>query len=134
MTLHLTLKKQFFNEILSGEKTKEYKEVKPYWIKRLCNIGTLIKDESTLSIFGVSEQDLKKGVINECKNGKYTYKKFTSIIFKNGYQTNAPEFEIECLGIEVQNNISTSLGYGSFFVLHLGKILNKRNIQYGQNK
>jgi len=33
--LHLTLKREWFDLILSGEKTEEYREYKPYWIKRL---------------------------------------------------------------------------------------------------
>lgn len=33
--LHLTLKKQWFDMIASGEKTEEYRELKPYWHKRL---------------------------------------------------------------------------------------------------
>ena len=33
-TLHLTLKKQWFDMILSGEKTEEYREIKPYWTNR----------------------------------------------------------------------------------------------------
>ena len=33
-TLHLTLKKKWFDMILLGEKTEEYREIKPYWIKR----------------------------------------------------------------------------------------------------
>ena len=33
--LHLTLKKKWFDMILSGEKTDEYREIKPYWTKRL---------------------------------------------------------------------------------------------------
>lgn len=33
--LHLTLKKKWFDLIKSGEKTEEYREYKPYWIKRL---------------------------------------------------------------------------------------------------
>jgi len=35
--LHLTLKKKWFDMILSGEKQEEYREIKPYWIKRLSN-------------------------------------------------------------------------------------------------
>ncbi|GJH39859.1 hypothetical protein RCZ04_04090 [Capnocytophaga sp. HP1101] len=34
-TLHLTLKKKWFDMILLGEKTEEYREIKPYWTKRL---------------------------------------------------------------------------------------------------
>jgi len=33
--LHLTLKKKWFDMIASGEKTEEYREIKPYWNKRL---------------------------------------------------------------------------------------------------
>ncbi|XCN71888.1 MAG: ASCH domain-containing protein [Candidatus Electrothrix aestuarii] len=32
--LHLTLKKQWFDMIASGEKVEEYREVKSYWINR----------------------------------------------------------------------------------------------------
>ena len=39
-TLHLTLKKQWWNMIESGEKTEEYREIKPYWIKRLCRMAS----------------------------------------------------------------------------------------------
>lgn len=35
MILKLTLKKKWFDMILSGEKVTEYRELKPYWIKRL---------------------------------------------------------------------------------------------------
>lgn len=33
--LHLTLKKQWFDLIASGEKKEEYREIKPYWDVRL---------------------------------------------------------------------------------------------------
>ncbi len=33
--LHLTLKRKWFDMILSGEKKEEYREIKPYWRKRL---------------------------------------------------------------------------------------------------
>ena len=35
--LTFNLKKQWFEKIKSGEKTHEYREVKPYWTKRLAN-------------------------------------------------------------------------------------------------
>lgn len=35
MDLKLTLKKKWFDMILSGEKTEEYREIKPYWESRL---------------------------------------------------------------------------------------------------
>ena len=33
--LHLNLYHKYFNQILKGEKTIEYREVTPYWSKRL---------------------------------------------------------------------------------------------------
>lgn len=33
--LHLTLMKKWFDQILAGTKTIEYREIKPYWTKRL---------------------------------------------------------------------------------------------------
>lgn len=33
--LHLTLKRQWLDMIASGEKREEYRELKPYWHKRL---------------------------------------------------------------------------------------------------
>jgi hypothetical protein len=35
--LHLTLKKCWFDMIASGKKREEYRELKPYWDKRLLN-------------------------------------------------------------------------------------------------
>lgn len=35
--LHLTLKKEWFDMIASGQKKEEYREIKPYWNKRLLN-------------------------------------------------------------------------------------------------
>lgn len=35
--LHLTLKKEWFAMIASGKKLEEYREIKPYWNKRLLN-------------------------------------------------------------------------------------------------
>lgn len=34
-TLHLTIKKEWFDMIKSGEKTEEYREIKPYWQARI---------------------------------------------------------------------------------------------------
>lgn len=33
--LKLTINKEWFSRILSGDKTEEYREIKPYWVARL---------------------------------------------------------------------------------------------------
>jgi len=35
MLLHLTLKHKWFDQIKSGVKTIEYREIKPFWTKRI---------------------------------------------------------------------------------------------------
>jgi len=35
--LHLTLKKEYFDQILCGKKTSEYREYKTFWVTRLMN-------------------------------------------------------------------------------------------------
>ena len=62
--LTLTLKKKWFDMIASGEKKEEYREIKPYWTKRL--------EDTPLAPF----------VLN--------MKKFDKIKFKNGYGIQEP--------------------------------------------
>ena len=38
-TLTLSLKRKWFDMIKSGEKKEEYREIKPFWKKRLRNVG-----------------------------------------------------------------------------------------------
>ena len=38
--LTFNLKKEWFEKIKSGEKTHEYREVKPYWTKRFFNLSS----------------------------------------------------------------------------------------------
>ncbi len=96
--LHLTLKKKYFDEILSGKKKKEFREFKPYWISRLCT-------RESIESWGLE------------------FKEFEKIIFKNGYKKNAPSFEIELKKIEVHYGIDTPIGKGDFFVIHFGEII-----------
>lgn len=42
--LHLTLKKKWFDMHLSGEKNIDYRDIKPYWTKRLFNKDGSPKD------------------------------------------------------------------------------------------
>lgn len=42
-TLYLTLKKQWYDMIERGEKLEEYREIKPYWEKRLIDYAGLRK-------------------------------------------------------------------------------------------
>lgn len=38
-TLHLSLKKEWYEMIESGVKTEEYREIKPYWTRRFIGMN-----------------------------------------------------------------------------------------------
>lgn len=69
-TLHLTLKKKWFDMIDTGGKMEEYREKKTYWLRRLAD--------------GFSEAE---------RNGKIYFshpsKKFDLVKFRHGYAKNA---------------------------------------------
>lgn len=98
-TLHLTLKKKWFDMTLALIKKEEYREIKPYWTKRLMN-----------------------GIL---------FKEFDTIKFKNGYASDAPEFTIEHLGIEIREGNSQwgAIPCKKYFVLKHGEILSTKNIK-----
>ena len=78
--LRLTLKKKWFDMIAAGIKKEEYREVKRYWIQRLCN---------------EVEYETNYG------NWEGVFKKFTHVEFKNGYGKNAPTMLVEFKGIRI---------------------------------
>ena len=41
--LHLILLRKWFIEILEGRKVEEYRDIKPYWTKRLFDVEGLLK-------------------------------------------------------------------------------------------
>jgi hypothetical protein len=89
--LHLTLKKKWFDMIASGVKREEYREIKPYWNKRLlCNS-----------------------------------KQYDTILFRNGYNKDAPSLLIEFTALQSGLGI---IEWGApesqpVFILKLGNIL-----------
>lgn len=72
--LTLPIKKKWFDMILSGEKTEEYREIKPYWTSRF------------KKVFDFSENG---GWAKNCD--------IHCLIFQNGYGKNAPRFEARCI-------------------------------------
>lgn len=71
--LILPIKKKWFEMILSGEKTEEYREVKPYWTTRF------------EKLFEFAPYD-----------GYPTGSDIHEVIFRNGYGSNAPYVQAEC--------------------------------------
>ena len=102
-TLQLSLKKEWYNMIESGIKTEEYREIKPFWCKRL------ISDyDESMEGFGA--------IIFDDKN----FKQYDVVKFSYGYTKRTMTFEIE----------NISVGYGNkewgapdkiVFIIKLGK-------------
>ncbi len=105
-TLHLTLKKKWFDMILSGEKTEEYRETKPYWVARL----------------------IVKGSVKQTDTGcEITFKNFDKVHFYNGASPSLkyPNFIIEFKGVSFGKAKPewSDNAQGDFFVIKLGNVI-----------
>lgn len=91
-TLHLTLKKRWWEMIESGKKLEEYREIKPYWIKRLCKYGKDDPVEGTGANLCIKGGCQKRFicVYNEAVCTKYDY-----VCFHYGRTAKTMVFEIE---------------------------------------
>ena len=90
--LNLVVSKEWFDMIVAGEKTEEYRVIKPYWASRLVNqqaeSGEVLFDE-----FG-----------GYCRViGKLEYKTYTHVLFIDGYRKDSPRIEKEIVGITIGN-------------------------------
>lgn len=93
MVLDLIIKREYFNEILSGNKKEEYRDCKDRLVNKIC-----VLDEN--------------GIATEIK-------KIDSIRFFEGYNKGRREMVVECLDVKVDTYEDTDEDY---FVFILGKI------------
>lgn len=75
--LTLSVKKEWYDKILSGEKKEEYREIKEYWDKRLYDVV-----KSAAGFIAVP-------------------KPFTHVLFINGYGDDKPRIEKEIESIDI---------------------------------
>ena len=94
--LIFNLKKQWFNKIKSGEKTHEYREVKPYWESRLgnemgmeenCYYAYLVFNNKDVENIKNTMCCLKCGYPKPTEKDKILYGKVKSIRVINGKNT-----------------------------------------------
>lgn len=91
--LDLPLKKKWFDMIESGEKREEYREIKPYWIKRL----TFFKDGKLL--FRYNYKYCHFHYIREHNN----VDGYTHVRFRYGYTNRTMLFKIDEITIDCGN-------------------------------
>ena len=82
--LILTVSKQQLDMIVAGEKTEEYREIKPYWIKRL-----------------TTNCEVEYDVALETYCGKVLYRPYTHVLFINGYRKDSTRIEKEIESISI---------------------------------
>lgn len=129
-TLHLTLKKKWFDMIASGEKKEEYRELKPYWVRRLISSDRYPKetpdDYKNLPwdiCYDIVDNGYRPDVV--LKAYFSDLRNFERIVFKNGYAKDAPMITLECKGIEIgEANPDWSDNWiGEVFKIKLGEII-----------
>ena len=96
--LHLTLHRKYFDLIATGQKTREYRECKPYWKKRL--------------LHGPDDEP------NE----------YDEVWFRNGYHKDAPFMRVEFNSMALSGKDWLTPKHGEILhddviVIFLGKIL-----------
>lgn len=98
--LTLTVSKEWYEMIVSGEKTEEYRVIKGFWMSRLL----LIKDEECKDFdkfkklhVGKNEEILidTDTIKKKLNNGTMKFVPFTHVLFKNGYYDDSPKIEKE---------------------------------------
>lgn len=100
--LTLSVKKEWFDKIVSGEKKEEYREIKPYWVARLfyCRYGK-IPSEMVKELTEFIKKD-KSTVRFEHENGIEVYfVPFTHVLFINGYRKDSPRIKKEIESITI---------------------------------
>jgi len=108
--LHITLKKMYFDMIASGEKTEEYREIKPYWVDRLCH-------EWKGKISG--EFMHRHAVIS------FTFKDFDIVSANNGCAKGCPNIKWKHKGIRIgEGKPEWGAEPGvKYFILEIGEII-----------
>lgn len=94
--LTLTVSKQWFDMILSGEKTEEYRVIKEYWVKRIIDVRKLHRGTAyILRCLKNNDPILKNDIILQLGIP------YTHVLFINGYRKDSPRIEKEIESITI---------------------------------
>src|SRR5687768_9260064 len=122
-TLHLTLKKKWFDMISSGEKKEEYREFNMYWGKRFVYTIMTPHGGKFTPINSVMLWEPETGWKN-FTGGAPTFKEYEEVLFANGaHFGDVPKIKLQCKGISVGEG---KLEWGAepgkkYFVIKLGE-------------
>lgn len=133
-TLHLNLKRQWYDLILSGEKKEEYRTLNNYWVNRLKEHNARVFNRVQFTM----HWDLYHSFSNEAgyfeelnRLFQCCCRDFYTITFSNGYAKNRDQFVIEFKGVEIKEGRQD---WGAkegekYFAIQLGEIISANNSQ-----
>lgn len=87
--LTLVVAEPWFSMIVSGKKTEEYREIKPYWV------GKLVNQDADCGFVGQDPDG------SQVIYGQLEFLPYTHVLFVNGYGKTRPRIEKEIKGITV---------------------------------
>ena len=106
----LPIKKKWFDMILSGEKKEEYRDIKPFYARR---IGKYLRNRYTRVLRDFSTDHI------------------VDVLFRNGYAGDSPEFWAECEVTIGTGKTEWGAEEGKlYYVLTIVKITNLPPIRY----
>lgn len=120
ITLHKTIKRKWFDMIVSGEKKEEYLEIKKFWIQRLLkDVEVSIKSDIT------SYKDLANSIKWNDGMCSFDFIEYDTVTCRNGYNKDCPVVLWEHLNITVgegKQEWGAEPGV-KYFILHIGEII-----------
>lgn len=119
-TLHLPLRAEWYDMIASGEKREEYREIKPYWEKRLLDYKGL-SDYYQKNLYELRIKRLffphRQVIENICSAFP---RGFTHVRFRRGYTSTTMLFK--CEGITIgKGNPDWGAPKEEVFIIKLGE-------------
>jgi|WetSurMetagenome_2_1015567.scaffolds.fasta_scaffold50147_2 hypothetical protein len=115
--LDLPLKKEWYNMIESGIKKEEYREIKPYWEKRLLDYNGIKRDYKLLFF-----RNVLTGIHHDlCKEYKRGY---DAVRFRYGYTKKTMTFKIESIFMGMGKTEWGAPADKQVFIISFGEKLN----------
>lgn len=125
--LDLVLKSKWYDMINSGEKKEEYREFKPYWIKRLCDNPQFDKNGNICGKRPIDNDTLEMcenynlNLIEEFNKGNMIAKDYTQVRFHKGYTSTTMDFIINDIIVGKGNVLWRAPDNEDVFIIKLGK-------------
>lgn len=111
--LVLTIKREWFDMILSGEKKEEYREIKPYYTSRLEKLFSYNIHTNKSEVWYLGNKTIPQ-----------------EIMFRNGYNHNSPFIKCKCvLGAGFGKKEWGAIPGQLYYILRIVEILEVSNVK-----